>query len=120
VSTDYRDLRKGAYQQYAVSADFNVAKLPRSLSTESGASLGVAFVAAALALGICLGVDFSTVRGGPDLIKFVRKLDEHVFPLDIRTECREGINEDERAKPGDWIAIWGGELNVFLLLGMLT
>ena len=107
-STDYRDLRKAAFQQYAVAADFNAVKLPPSVSAETGSTVGVAFVAAALALGVCLGLEFSSVLDGPDLLRTVRQLKDHHLPLDIETECRSGISEDERARAGDWIAIWGG------------
>lgn len=84
-------------------------RLPRSLSAEAGATIGVAFVAAVLGLGICMGVDFSGVQNGPDLLQLVRKpRGGNPLPEDIRTECLEGISSDERAKDGDWIAVWGG------------
>ena len=109
ISTDYRDLRKGAYQEYVVAWDFNTVRLPPHISYEAGATIGVAFVAAILALGVNLGVDFTDVENGPDLLHLVRKLPnpETVLPDDIRDECLSGISETERAQPGDWIAIWG-------------
>lgn len=70
----------------------------------------MASVAAVLALGICAGLDFSNVLDGPDLLRKIRRLDEKVLPQDVRRECREGILESDRAKQGDWIAIWGGKL----------
>jgi NADPH:quinone reductase-like Zn-dependent oxidoreductase len=112
VSTDYRDNRKAAYQQYSVVSDFNACKLPDTVSAVEAAPLGVAFAAAALSLGICIGMDFlSPTDGprGPDLLRTVRALPRDALPEDIRTECFDGVREGERAKAGDWIAIWGGE-----------
>jgi hypothetical protein len=112
ISTDYRDSRKAAYQQYAVVSDFNACRIPGNITTTEAAPLGVAFVAAALALGICLGVDFVSTRGrprGPDLLHTVRSLSRESLPKDIRAECFDGIRVDERPRPGDWIAIWGGK-----------
>lgn len=114
ISTDYRDPRKAAYQQYAVTFDYNAVRLPASLSYEEGSTLGVAFVAASLALGICMGVDFSDVTNGPDLLKLVNSIDPELIPSDVRAESLSGISESERAKPGDWIAVWGGECHVII------
>jgi NADPH:quinone reductase-like Zn-dependent oxidoreductase len=111
ISTDYRDSRKSAYQQYSVVSDFNACKLPDMLSAKEAAPLGVAFAAAALGLGICIGMDFLCLNGGPrgpDLLKIIRSLPRDALPEDIRKECFDGIREDERAKAGDWLAIWGG------------
>ena len=113
ISTDYRDSRKGGFQEYAVVSDFNACKLPFHLPAIYAAPLGVAFVASAIALGICLGVDFSNVNNsgirGPDILGMVRSLPRDSLPADIRSECFDGIRQEERAKAGDWIAIWGGE-----------
>jgi hypothetical protein len=65
-------------------------------------------VAAVLALGICMGVDFTSILNGPDLLKIVREIDEERLPKDIRDECLSGIGDRERAKKGDWVVIWGG------------
>lgn len=111
ASTDYRDLRKSAYQQFAVAKDVNTCRVPASLPKSTAASLGVAFVAAALALGICCGVDFSVLSGktaGPDLLATVRSLDESSLPKDVVEECHEGMKFSERPQKGEWIAIWGG------------
>ncbi|SPQ24296.1 8ab1ba10-45ee-4f2b-939b-24e87a13223c [Thermothielavioides terrestris] len=107
ISTDYRDLRKAAYQQYVVAPDYNTVRLPPTLSFEAGATLGVAFVAAALALGVCMGVDFSGVLDGPDLYALVRQIPPDTLAADIRAECLDSIRADERAQPGDWLAVWG-------------
>ncbi len=111
ISTDYRDLRKAAYQEYVVAFDYNTVRLPPSISSEEGATLGVAFVAAALALGVCMGVDFSGVLDGPDLFSLVRQVGPDVLPDDVRQECLNGILGHERATSGDWLAIWGGKSN---------
>ncbi|KAE9362610.1 quinone oxidoreductase [Stipitochalara longipes BDJ] len=111
ISTDYRDSRKAAYQQYAVVSDFNACRLPSHLSVKDAAPLGVAFVAASLALGICLGMDFRDVKTGlrgPNLLRVIRSYSRGHLPEDIRSECFDKINENEGAKEGDWIAIWGG------------
>ncbi|KAF3762197.1 hypothetical protein M406DRAFT_45552 [Cryphonectria parasitica EP155] len=108
ISTDYRDPRKAAYQEYVVTFDFNAVRLPPQLSYEEGSTLGVAFVAAALALGICMGVDFSEIADGPDLLKIVKEVAPESIPEDIRAESLNGIPEHERARPGDWLAVWGG------------
>jgi hypothetical protein len=112
IATDYRDSRRSAFQQYAVVSDFNACKLPANISPKEAAPLGVAFVAAALALGVCLGIDFvpgSPRPRGPDLLQIVRSFAQESLPKDIRAECFDKLREDERAKPGDWIVIWGGE-----------
>lgn len=112
ISTDYRDSRKAAYQQYAAVSDFNACRLPDTISSQEAAPLGVAFVAAALALGICIGMDFVVTDDGPrgpDLLRIVASLDREALPKDIHKECFDGIRENERAKEGDWIAIWGGK-----------
>lgn len=107
-STDYRDLRKAAFQEYTIAASFNTIRLPHKISAESGSILGVAFVSAVLALGICMGVSFEGVEDGPDLLKIVRSIDPERLPADIRKECLENISEDDRARAGDYLVIWGG------------
>lgn len=59
-----------------------------------------------------MGLDFVGTNGqphGPDLLRTVRSLSRESLPKDIRDECFDAIREDERPRPGDWIAIWGGE-----------
>ena len=111
-STDYRDVRKAAYQEYLVTTDFNVARLPAELPVNTGAAIGVAFVSALLALGVSLGLNYTNVVGaseGPDLLRLLRKLDQDEIPEDVREECLDGIEYAERPQKGDWFAIWGGE-----------
>lgn len=118
ISTDYRDLRKAAYQEFVVGLDYNLVRLPSALSYEEGSTLGVAFVAASLALGICMGVDFNDVTSGPDLLKLAKAADPDSIPEDVRAETLRGIPEHERARPGDWIAVWGGKRALLLLHGL--
>ena len=114
-STDYRDVRKATYQEYLVTTDFNVARLPAELPVNTGAVIGVAFVSALLALGISLGLDYTSVAGaseGPDLLRLLRKSDQDEIPEDVREECLDGIENAERPQKGDWLAIWGGRFFV--------
>ncbi|RMZ74923.1 hypothetical protein DV738_g5678, partial [Chaetothyriales sp. CBS 135597] len=117
ISTDYRDYRKAAFQQYAIASSFNLCRIPPQLYQSHGVlpSIGVAFVSAALSLGVCIGLDFSKSAGdsqGPDLFSIVRSLDRTSISEDIRQECFDSITESERIRPGDWIAIWGASSTV--------
>ncbi|OJD36028.1 alkanesulfonate monooxygenase [Diplodia corticola] len=111
-STDYRDVRKAAYQEYVVTTDYNVARIPHGVPVHTGAAIGVAFVAAAIGLGTSLGLDFSSLARdaplGPDLYQLVRSVHRSHFPDDVHAEVFEGIPYDERPTRGDWIVIWGG------------
>lgn len=107
-STDYRDLRKAAFQEYSVASSFNTIRLPKGTSVKSGSILGVAFVSAALALGICMGLNFESIEDGPDLLSIVRNVNSESLPSDIRQECLNGIAKGERATAGDFLVIWGG------------
>ena len=109
-STDYRDVRKAAYQEYVVTTDYNVTRIPQGVSVKEGAALGVAYVAAITALGISFGLDLSNLRNapqGPDLLQLTRQLDPRNVPQDIRDEIFSGIPTNERPQPGEWLAIWG-------------
>lgn len=55
-----------------------------------------------------MGVDFADVLDGPDLLQIVKEVDPGSIPQDVRTESLHGIAEEERARRGDWLAIWGG------------
>ena len=110
-STDYRDVRKAVYQEYLVTTDFNVARLPVELPVNTGAAVGVAFVSALLALGVSLGFDYASITGalkGPDLLILLRNLNPNEIPEDVREECIDGIRDEERPQKRDWLAIWGG------------
>lgn len=111
-STDYRDIRKAAFQEYAVTTHYNAAKIPPTTSIHGGASIGVAYVAAALALGVSFGLDFGLAHSvpGPDLRTILKGVDAQDIPEDVRPECLPSSEaEAERVQKGDWIAIWGGE-----------
>lgn len=82
----------------------------------ASASLGVAFVASALALGVSFGLNFGGVEGvpGPDFVNILKGIKEDggdgdSIPEDIWSECFEGKEEWERVKRGDWVVIWGGK-----------
>lgn len=108
ISTDSRDSGKAAYQQYAVVSDYNACRLPHHLSSKNAAPLGVAFVAASLALGMCIGMDFRGVKTGlpgPNVLYAIRSTSRDQRPEDIRSENFHQINKDERVRAGDWIAI---------------
>ncbi|KAL1885679.1 hypothetical protein Plec18167_001174 [Paecilomyces lecythidis] len=109
-STDYRDIRKAAFQEYAVATHYNAARIPSTTSINEAASLGVAFVASTLALGVSFGLDFSTISGGakgPNLPQVLKNTDINEIPEDIREECFSSAPESERIQRGDWLAIWG-------------
>ncbi|KAK2051336.1 GroES-like protein [Colletotrichum caudatum] len=107
ISTDYRDPRKATYQEYVASLQFTTVRIPPSLSFEEAATLGVSFVTATLALGVCMGLTLSHVANGPDLLSIVHEA-KVLLPLDVRGDCFDNMNRDTRARRGDWIAVWGG------------
>jgi NADPH:quinone reductase-like Zn-dependent oxidoreductase len=107
-STDYRDLRKAAYQQYSIASAFNTIRLPKSVSINSGSILGVAFVSAALALGVCMGINFDSVQGGPNLLSILQSIEPDRLATDVRGECLGGIGSTECARAGNFLVIWGG------------
>jgi NADPH:quinone reductase-like Zn-dependent oxidoreductase len=112
-STDYRDMRKAAFQEYAVATHFNAARIPPAGNIHTCASLGVAFVAAALALGVSFGLNFGRIRKcpGPDLPGALMQIDRKELPTDITDECFRSSSKAERIMPGDWLVVWGGELS---------
>ncbi|KAF2703622.1 GroES-like protein [Pleomassaria siparia CBS 279.74] len=119
-STDYRDLRRAAFQEYSIASSFNTIRLPTNTTPESGAILGVAFVAAVLALGICMGVSFEGVLDGPDLLKIVQGIDAQRLPSDIRDECLNGIGSDDKAHKDDFLVIWGGSSTCAFIMKQLA
>ena len=105
-------MRKAAYQEYVVAADYNVARVPADASVKASAAVGVAFVTAAVSLGISFGLDFTRLSNapqGPDLYEIIRIVDEDDIPEDVSGECLDNVPRTERPKTGDWLAIWGGE-----------
>jgi NADPH:quinone reductase-like Zn-dependent oxidoreductase len=99
-----------------------VCRLAPHVSLVQGAALGVAYVAAALALGVCLGLKLPKIGShqGPDLYDLVRQVSPARIPEDIRAECLESILESERLIEGDWIAIWGGSSTSALFLSQIA
>ncbi|KAJ5671194.1 hypothetical protein N7507_000321 [Penicillium longicatenatum] len=116
-STDYRDIRKAAFQEYAIATDFNAARIPSSTSIHASASLGVAFVAAVLALGVSFGLDFSrlTQSPGPNLVNVVNQLNKNDVPADVHDEVFAIHDESDRPQRGDWLAIWGASTTTGLV-----
>ena len=118
-STDYRDIRKAAFQQYAIATSFNAARIPQTTCRAAAAAKGVAFVTAALALGVCFGADFSGALGrggprGPSLPDLLARLERQEIPEDIREQCLAGSRKSQRIQCGDWLAIWGGKCAALL------
>ncbi|KAK6392520.1 hypothetical protein LTR65_003651 [Meristemomyces frigidus] len=122
ASTDYRDMRKAAFQEYAIALEHNVCKLPKHVSVAQGAAIGVAYVAAGLALGVCLGLRLPAFGSAQhlDLRALVRSLPPKEIPADVRAECLQSLEEDQRPQSGDWIAIWGGSSTSALFLAQLA
>ncbi|KAL3465599.1 chaperonin 10-like protein [Aspergillus heterothallicus] len=116
-STDYRDIRKAAFQEYAVATHFNAAKIPSTSCTHASASVGVAFVAAILALGVSFGLDLSVISEcpGPNLPELLSTINVNTIPSDVRGECFASRDQIERPKAGDWIAIWGASTTTGLI-----
>ncbi|RDW67423.1 zinc-binding alcohol dehydrogenase family protein [Aspergillus mulundensis] len=116
-STDYRDIRKAAFQEYAVATHYNAARIPSPAHTYAAASVGVAFVASVLALGVSLGVDFRGINQcpGPDLRGVLGQIDKYMIPRDVRDECFASGDVVERPQAADWIAVWGASTTTGLL-----
>ncbi|CAC9891086.1 unnamed protein product [Aureobasidium pullulans] len=111
-----------AFQEYAISTQHNVARLPQNVPTTHGASIGVAYVAAALALGVSLGLNLPKVSGQDeaDLWEAVRKLPQDAIPIDVAAECLSSIENSERPQQGDWIAIHGGSSTSALFISEIA
>ncbi|KAF2095397.1 GroES-like protein [Rhizodiscina lignyota] len=109
ISTDYRDYRKAAFQEFAISSAFNVLRVPETISTETISGMGVAFVTATLSLGVCLGQKFFMKKSGKelDLCLLAQTQQEHEVPEDVRDVVFNGIPTAERAQIGDWLLIMG-------------
>lgn len=57
---------------------------------------------------MCIGLDFTSVLDGPDLYTLIRGLPPALIAADIQKEALHSLPASERARPGDWLAIWGG------------
>lgn len=91
-STNYRDYRTSAFQQYAVAHENCLGRIPKDLTYEQAASIGVGAVTAAIGLGIC----FRLQLNGTSLRFEQADIEEgHQIP-------------SLRPEKGDWLLIWGG------------
>lgn len=115
ICTDYRDFRKSAFQEYAVVSTFNAVKIPLGFNSSSAASVGVAFVAAALGLGVCFGLRIPRGCNGEkiDLLEIVRAQKKEEMSEDVVREVFDAIDPWNRPHTGDWILIYGGERQPF-------
>lgn len=109
VSTDYRDFRKSAFQEFAIVCCYNAIRIPHSVNPFRVASIGVAYVAAGLALGACLGTSFPRPRNKRpfNLLDVSQRYLEDV-PDDIAPQIIQGLQPGSRASPGEWLLVYGG------------
>lgn len=109
VSTDYRDFRKAAFQEFAIVCCYNAIRIPSHVDPFRIASTGVAFVAAGLALGVCLGISFTKGKNQRvfNLLEIAQKYPEDI-PDDIAPEIFQGISPGSRPHAGEWVLIYGG------------
>ncbi|KAK1239875.1 hypothetical protein MKX08_007317 [Trichoderma sp. CBMAI-0020] len=106
VPTDYRDIRKSTFQEYTIVCCYNAIRIPKHVDPFKVASMGVAYVAAGLSLGVCLGVTFTK---GPkkrefNLLEIARKRPEDI-PDDIIDEVFDALAPCYQAQPGEWLLI---------------
>jgi len=81
------------------------------MNAAQASSVGVAFVAAALGLGVCLGLVFPTALGAaPDLLDIARSQGRDILPEDTVEEVFGGIDAWNRPYAGEWILIYGGRV----------
>lgn len=111
ISTDYRDYRKSAFQQYAVVCCFNAMKIPDDVDPYQVASLGVGFIAASMSLGVCLGLEFPSFTSYAPLalLDLARQQEPDEVPNDVREEVFDALSDSEKPKAGDWILMYGGK-----------
>jgi NADPH:quinone reductase-like Zn-dependent oxidoreductase len=114
ISTDYRDFRKSAFQEYAVVCCFNAVKIPPAVNPFHVASIGVAFVAASMSLGICLGLDFPPFSKHPplSLLSLAQQQEQDQIPPDVFDEIFHGISPDAKPQAGEWVLIYGGRIDI--------
>lgn len=85
--------------------------MPQGYNAPQAASIGVAFVAAVLALGVCIGLVFPGTSSAPtlNLLEAARSQDENGVPEDVADEVFDAIDPWNRPHSGDWIMIYGGK-----------
>ncbi|UKZ95883.1 uncharacterized protein TrAFT101_010695 [Trichoderma asperellum] len=108
VPTDYRDVRKSTFQEYTIVCCYNAIRIPKHVDPFKVASMGVAYVAAGLSLGVCLGVTFTK---GPkkrefNLLEIARRRPEDI-PDDIIDEVFDALAPCYQAQPGEWLLVYG-------------
>ncbi|KAM0418509.1 hypothetical protein ACHAPD_004868 [Fusarium lateritium] len=109
ISTDYRDFKKAAFQEFAIVCAHNAIRIPPNIGNPlATAAVGVAYVTAALSLGVCLGVGFSRQSSidHHSLLQIAQE-DPSDLPLDVEPEVIPGIAHDCSPRPDDWIMIYG-------------
>lgn len=112
-------MRKAAYQEYLVTTDYNVSRVPQGVEVKAAASIGVAYAAAVIGFGVSLGADFTRFAHAPipvDLLRLTKSLDPNDVSKDVHHELFNGISESERPQPGEWLAIWGGKFLKLLIV----
>lgn len=117
-------MRKAAYQEYAIASQHTVCRLPSHIPIAHGAALGVAYVAASLTLGVCLGLrlpDIAQAKGtrGPDIRQMVRRSALEDLPADTLSECLS-MPEHERPVAGEWLVVWGGSSTSAFILSQIA
>ncbi|KAH7000610.1 hypothetical protein EDB80DRAFT_753778 [Ilyonectria destructans] len=111
VPPDYRGSRKPAFQEFATVCCYNATCIPRHIDPFPIASIGVAYVAASLALGVCHGISFTK---GDDKRPFnllnISKTSPEDIPSDIVEEIFHGIRPSSQPYPSEWVLIYGGSI----------
>src|ERR1700712_2848129 len=115
-------MRQAAFQEYAVALEHTVCKLPKHVSVAQGAAIGFAYVAAALALGVCLGLRLPRLGAAKylDLREQVWTLPPESISADVRAECLQTTEDDHRPQTGEFIVVWGGSSTSALFLSQLA
>lgn len=94
-STQYRDYRTSAFQQFAVASEHCMASVPAGATVEQFAGIGVGAVTAALALASAFGIH-------------IRNFAPRDLAVGAEGEDAEYLAHEPSAVPGEWLLIWGG------------
>ena len=67
-------------------------------------------MAASIALGVCLGVDFPSFSAYPplSLLSLAQEQSKDDVPSDVVDEVFDAIPSWARPQPGEWILVYGG------------
>lgn len=93
-STQYRDYRTSAFQQFAVASEHCMASVPAGATVEQFAGIGVGAVTAALALASAFGIH-------------IRNFAPRDLAVGAEGEDAEYLAHEPSAVPGEWLLIWG-------------